>query len=93
MKIAEDLKIEILPPDVNNPSVNFDAIEGKILFGLSAIKNVGKGAVEEIIKSRNKIGRNFTSIFDFCLNVDTRTVNKRALEGLVIAGAFDSANN
>jgi DNA polymerase III subunit alpha len=95
-KFLEDcrrLKIEILPPDVNNPSVNFDAIDGKILFGLSAIKNVGRGAVEEIIKSRNKIGRNFTSIFDFCLNVDTRTVNKRALEGLVIAGAFDSANN
>ncbi len=95
-KFLEDcrrLKIEILPPDVNNPSVNFDAIEGKILFGLSAIKNVGRGAVEEIIKSRNKLGRNFKSIFDFCRNVDTRTVNKRALEGLVIAGAFDSANN
>src|SRR4030065_1217016 len=95
-KFLEDcrrLKIEILPPDVNNPSVNFDAIDGKILFGLSAIKNVGRGAVEEIIKSRNKIGRNFQSIFDFCLSVDTRIVNKRALEGLVTAGAFDSANN
>jgi DNA polymerase-3 subunit alpha len=94
-KFLEDcrrLKIEILPPDVNNPSVNFDVIDGKILFGLSAIKNVGKGAVEEIIKSRNKIGRNFTSIFDFCRSVDTRIVNKRALEGLVIAGAFDSMN-
>ena len=94
-KFLEDcrrLKIEILPPDVNNPSVNFDVVDGKILFGLSAIKNVGKGAVEEIIKSKNKIGRNFTSIFDFCLNVDNRVVNKRALEGLVIAGAFDSIN-
>ena len=94
-KFLEDcrrLKIEILPPDVNNPSVNFDVVNGKILFGLSAIKNVGKGAVEEIIKSRKKIGRDFTSIFDFCLNVDTRIVNKRALEGLVIAGAFDSTN-
>lgn len=94
-KFLEDcrrLKIEILPPDVNNPSVNFDVIGGKILFGLSAIKNVGKGAVEEIIKSRNKIGRNFKSIFDFCRNVDNRIVNKRALEGLVIAGAFDSIN-
>lgn len=94
-KFLEDcrrLKIEILPPDVNNPSVNFDVVDGKILFGLSAIKNVGKGAVEEIIKSKNKIGRNFTSIFDFCRSVDTRIVNKRALEGLVIAGAFDSIN-
>jgi DNA polymerase-3 subunit alpha len=94
-KFLEDcrrLKIEILPPDVNNPSVNFDVVEGKILFGLSAIKNVGKGAVEEIIKSRNNIERDFTSIYDFCLNVDNRIANKRALEGLVIAGAFDSTN-
>ncbi|MCW8961913.1 MAG: DNA polymerase III subunit alpha, partial [Ignavibacteriaceae bacterium] len=91
-KFLEDcrrLKIEILPPDVNNPSVNFDVVDGKIQFGLSAIKNVGKGAVEEIIRSRDKLERDFTSIFDFCLNVDTRIVNKRALEGLVTAGAFD----
>ncbi len=94
-KFLEDcrkLKIEILPPDVNNPSVNFDVEYGKIRFGLSAIKNVGKGAVEEIIRCRNKLGRDFKSIFDFCMHVDTRTVNKRALEGLVTAGAFDSIN-
>jgi DNA polymerase-3 subunit alpha len=92
-KYLEDcrkLKIEILSPDVNNPSVNFDVEDGKIRFGLSAIKNVGKGAVEEIIRSRNELGRDFSSIFDFCMNVDTRIVNKRALEGLVTAGAFDS---
>lgn len=94
-KFLEDcrkLKIEILPPDVNNPSVNFDVENGKIRFGLSAIKNVGKGAVEEIIRCRNKLGREFKSIFDFCMYVDTRTVNKRAMEGLVTAGAFDSIN-
>jgi DNA polymerase-3 subunit alpha len=94
-KFLEDcrkLKIEILPPDVNNPSVNFDVEDGKIRFGLSAIKNVGKGAVEEIIRCRNKLGRDFKNIFDFCMNVDTRTVNKRSLEGLVTAGAFDSTN-
>ena len=94
-KFLEDcrkLKIEILPPDINNPSVNFDVVGGKILFGLSAIKNVGKNAVEEIIKSRKKIGRNFASLFDFCLNVDTRIVNKRSLEGLITAGAFDSVH-
>jgi DNA polymerase-3 subunit alpha len=94
-KFLEDcrrLKIEILHPDVNNPSVNFDVIDDKIQFGLSAIKNVGKGAVEEIIKSREIIERDFTSLFDFCLNVDTRIVNKRALEGLVTAGAFDFCN-
>ena len=91
-KFLEDcrrLKIEILPPDINNPSVDFDVVDGKIQFGLSAIKNVGKGAVEEIIRSRKKMDRGFSSIFDFCLNIDTRVVNKRALEGLVTAGAFD----
>jgi len=94
-KFLEDcrkLKIEILPPDVNNPSVNFDVEDGKIMFGLSAIKNVGKGAVEEIIRCRNQLDRDFKSIFDFCMYVDTRTVNKRAMEGLVTAGAFDSIN-
>ncbi len=84
------LKIEVLPPDVNNPTVSFNVEKGKIRFGMSAIKNVGKSAVEEIIRARNSLDRNFTSIFDFCNNVDTRIVNKRTLEGLVLAGAFDT---
>ncbi|MGB5850448.1 MAG: DNA polymerase III subunit alpha, partial [Ignavibacteriaceae bacterium] len=84
------LKIEVLPPDVNEPSVYFDVTDNKIRFGMSAIKNVGKTAVEEIIKKKKKLDGNFKSIFDFCMNVDTRIVNKRALEGLVLAGAFDS---
>ena len=87
------LKIEVLPPDVNSPSVYFDVENGKIRFGMSAIKNVGISAVEEIISARNSLGRNFTSIFDFCSNVDTRIVNKRTLEGLVLAGSFDSISN
>jgi DNA polymerase-3 subunit alpha len=84
------LKIEVLPPDVNEPGVNFDVADNKIRFGMSAIKNVGKTAVEEIIKKKKKLDGNFKSIFDFCMNVDTRIVNKRTLEGLVLAGAFDS---
>ncbi|RKY97315.1 MAG: DNA polymerase III subunit alpha, partial [Ignavibacteriae bacterium] len=86
------LKIEVLPPDVNDASVNFDVTDGRIRFGMIAIKNVGKHAVEEIIKARKKLERNFSSIFDFCVNVDTRLVNKRTLEGLVTAGAFDSVD-
>ncbi len=86
------LKIEILPPDVNSPSVYFNVEEGKIRFGMSAIKNVGISAVEEIIRNSDSLGRDFTSIFDFCANVDTRIVNKRSVEGLVLAGAFDSIN-
>ena len=87
------LKIDVLPPDVNNPSVHFDVENGTIRFGMSAIKNVGIQAVEEIIKSKKKLGRNFKSIFDFCSNVDNRIVNKRSVEGLVFAGAFDSIEN
>jgi len=92
-KFLEDcrkLKIEVLPPDVNHPSVNFDVEDKKVRFGMSAIKNVGKNAVEEIIRAREKLERDFQSIFDFCMQIDTRVVNKRALEGLVLAGAFDS---
>ncbi len=84
------LKIEVLPPDVNNPSLYFEAENGKIKFGMSAIKNVGVPAVKEIISARNKMNRNFASIFDFCANTDNRIVTKRALEGLVLAGAFHS---
>ncbi|HRN28018.1 MAG TPA: OB-fold nucleic acid binding domain-containing protein, partial [Ignavibacteriaceae bacterium] len=92
-KFLEDcrkLKIEVLPPDVNNPSLHFEAEDGKIKFGMSAIKNVGVPAVKEIINARKNLNRNFTSIFDFCANTDNRIVSKRALEGLVLAGAFHS---
>src|SRR5574338_103921 len=86
------LKIEVLPPDVNNPSLHFEAEDGKIKFGMSAIKNVGVPAVKEIINSKNNLGRDFKSIYDFCANTDNRIVTKRALEGLVRAGAFHSIN-
>lgn len=92
-KFLEDcrkLKIPVLPPDVNRPSVFFDVVDEKIVFGMAAIKNVGIPAVKEIINAKEKLGRNFKSIFDFCINVDTRIVNKRALEGLILAGAFDT---
>ncbi|MDD3557070.1 MAG: DNA polymerase III subunit alpha [Melioribacteraceae bacterium] len=83
------LHVKVLPPDVNKPSVFFNVEKGRIIFGMSAIKNVGVSAVEEITRARKELGRDFLSIYDFCSNVDTRIVNKRALEGLVLAGAFD----
>ena len=94
-KFLEDcrkLKIPVLPPNVNKPSVYFDVEKGKIRFGLSAIKNVGVHAIEEIKRSREEFGKNFKTIFEFCANVDTRIVNKRTVEGLILAGAFDSVN-
>ncbi|MDP3149481.1 MAG: DNA polymerase III subunit alpha [Ignavibacteria bacterium] len=86
------LKIDVLPPNINKPSKFFDVEKGKIRFGFSAIKNVGVSAVESIIKSKEKLGRNFKSLFDFCMVNDSRIVNKRVLEGLILVGAFDSLN-
>ncbi len=83
------LGIEVLPPDVNESGVNFVVVPKGIRFGLSAIKNVGVGAVEQIVKARSEKGK-FKDIFDFCVRVDLRLANKKTLEGLIQAGAFDS---
>jgi len=82
------LNIEVLPPDVNESFHDFTIKDGRILFGLSAVRNVGSNAIEAIIKAREE--RPFHSIFDFCRRVDTSVLNKRALESLIKAGAFRS---
>ena len=81
--------IEVLPPDVNRSRQSFSVEGDKIRFGLAAIKNVGLGAVEAIITSREKEGvfRNFA---DLCSRLDTRVVNRRVMENLIKAGAMDS---
>ncbi|MCZ7603615.1 MAG: DNA polymerase III subunit alpha [Melioribacteraceae bacterium] len=84
------LKVNVRPPDVNKASVYFTVENGEIIFGMSAIKNVGIKAIEEIKRANEELKRPFKSIYDFCSNVDNRVVNKRALEGLVLAGAFDT---
>ena len=86
---CRDLNIHILPPDVNESQKNFTVVEGGIRFGLAAIKNVGEAAVESIIETRIQSG-SFRSFFEFCHRIDLRKVNKRMLEGLIKAGAFDS---
>jgi DNA polymerase-3 subunit alpha len=86
------LGIDVLAPDVNESGVNFVVMPKGIRFGLSAIKNVGVGAVEQIVKARSEKGR-FKDIFDFCVRVDLRLVNKKTLEGLIQAGAFDSLHS
>ncbi|RKZ30896.1 DNA polymerase III subunit alpha [bacterium] len=81
--------IEILPPDVNSSSAGF-IVEGEaIRYGLAAVKNVGLGAAESIASVRDESGR-FDNLYDFCERVDLGVVNRRALESLVAAGAFDS---
>jgi DNA polymerase III subunit alpha len=84
------LKIHVMVPDVNKPTVKFTVEDETIVFGMSAIKNVGINAVKEIENAHQALGRNFKSIYDFTSHTDTRLVNKRALEGLVLSGAFDS---
>lgn len=81
--------IEILPPDVNASLDNFTASGNTIRFGLAAIKGIGQSAVASIIEARNA-GGPFRSSFDFTERVDARAVNKRVVEGLIRAGAFDS---
>jgi DNA polymerase-3 subunit alpha len=79
---------QVLPPDVNVSDLAFGAVEGKIRFGLGAIKGVGETAIENILHARKTDGP-FKSLFDFCERVDTRKVNRKTIEALVKAGAFD----
>jgi DNA polymerase-3 subunit alpha len=83
--------LNVLPPDVNESGVHFVVVRDGIRFGLSAIKNVGVSAVENLIKVRSENGP-FHNIFDFCGRVDLRLVNKKTIEALIQAGAFDSMN-
>jgi DNA polymerase-3 subunit alpha len=90
--------IEVAPPDINESYIDFTVIyeqkhehetdSGLIRFGLAAVKGVGEKAVEQMIISREKLGR-FHSLFHFCENVDLRLVNKQVIESLIKAGAFD----
>ena len=84
-----EMGIEVLPPDVNSSDHGFVVSGKSIRFGLDAVKNVGHQAVQAILDARRKDGE-FTSIWDFCERVDTRAVNKRAVECLVKCGALDS---
>ena len=86
---CDEMGIEVLPPDVNESATDFAVVEGKIRFGLNAVKNVGDTAARTIIAAREEGGR-FTSIWDFTERVDPQVVNKRALESLVKCGALDS---
>ncbi|MBD3381159.1 MAG: DNA polymerase III subunit alpha [candidate division Zixibacteria bacterium] len=81
--------IDLLPPDLNRSMSDFSVEEESIRFGLAAIKNVGKSAVEKIITERSENGP-FKSIFDFTARVDISAVNKRMIEAMVMAGALDS---
>src|SRR5690606_1199047 len=81
--------IEVLPPDVNASEHPFVAIEPKVVrYGLGAVKGVGQGACEDIVRARGERGR-FADLLDFCSRVGGARMNRRALEALVLAGALD----
>jgi len=84
---CDELGIEVLPPDVNESQVDFAVVEGKIRFGLNAVKNVGENACRAIVAAREE-GGPFASVWDFTERVDPQVVNRRALESLIKAGAL-----
>jgi DNA polymerase III subunit alpha len=89
---CQRMGIEVLSPDINRSQKDFMPLsqERKILFGLSAVKNLGNAAIESILQAREISDDKFQSLADFCERVDLRTVNSRALETLIYCGAFDS---
>ena len=90
---CKKLQIAVLGPNINESDLNFMVNKkGKILFGLAAIKGVGAAAAEEIIKERETNGA-FASPFDFIKRVNLRTINKKCIEALIKAGAFDCFQN
>jgi DNA polymerase-3 subunit alpha len=86
---ARRLGAKVLPPDINAGESMFTVANDEILFGLTAIKGVGRGAAQEIVRARNADSA-FKDIFDFCERVDHRIVSRAAIERLIKAGAFDS---
>ncbi|SPU54070.1 DNA polymerase III subunit alpha [Bordetella trematum] len=96
---ARDNGVDVLPPDVNESGYRFAPVEdswtakGKpprtMRYGLGAVKGTGQGAVEEILRAREEGGR-FANLFDFCRRVSKHAVNRRTIEALIRAGAFDT---
>ena len=84
-----DIEINLLPPDVNSSRREFTVDGNDICFGLVALKGVGDAAIDSIVETREGSG-SFASLQDFCERVDTKQVNKRAVESLIMSGAFDS---
>lgn len=85
---CREMKIEILPPDINESFKHFAVSQNQIRFGLTAVKNVGDAAIDNILTEREVRGK-FKSLYDFCHRVDLRKVNRRVIESLIKCGAFD----
>jgi DNA polymerase III subunit alpha len=89
---CREIKIPVEPPDINVSDAFFTPHDQAIRFGLAAVKNVGRNAIESIAAARNELGR-FISIFEFCEKVDLRLLNRRVMESLIKSGAMDAFGN
>jgi len=85
---ARSMGIEIVPPDINRCDAEFKVENGKIYFGLTAVKNVGANAIRQAVAEREENGP-FKSIINFCSRISSRLINRRGVESLIHAGAFD----
>ena len=86
---CRDCGIALLPPDINRSADRFTVEEGGIRFGLVAIKNIGRGFIQAVMRDRAEKGP-FTPLYDFCDRMADSDINKRAVENLIRSGAFDS---
>src|SRR5262245_27642584 len=85
---AQRIGVRIVPPSINSSEVDFAVKDGAVLYSLSALKNVGSGAIQHLVGKRQAEGP-FVSLGDFARRIDAHILNRRALESLVKAGAFD----
>jgi len=86
---CHEMGIQVQPPDINKSEFRFTVENGNIRFGLAAVKGIGQAAVEELVAARKKAG-GFKSPFDLFVEHDTKVLNRKAVESLIKAGAFDS---
>ncbi len=86
---AHEMGLEVLPPDINRSDRDFAVVDGRIVYGLIGIRNVGAGAVDAILAERTA-GGPFTDVFDFLERIDSHLMNKRVVETLAQVGALDS---
>lgn len=89
VQVCKKMGIQVLPPDINESYSHFTVVDGKIRFGLNAVKNVGLNATIEIVKDREKNGK-YKSVIDFFERIDSSQLNKKAVESLIKSGAFSS---
>ena len=89
---CQRLGIEVDPPNINTARGKFVAKNGRVQYGMSAIKGVGSSAIKQIVEERESKGL-FRSIFDFATRIDSRVCNRRTLESLIAAGAFDELDD